>query len=138
MYLDMGRQEDATVLLNEAKGYLEEEFNAGIRHPATLMHLATAHGMLGEDDAALDMLELAVDYGAWDLVFERKEPVLSDLRLWKQMQRDPRFIQSINRMTSIKEQQASNIRNLLDQYDMEELVLPLIDYIERRMQEPGD
>ena len=135
MYLDVGRQEDATLLLNEATGYLEEQFNAGIRHPATLMHLATARVMLGEDDAALDMLKLAVDYGAWDLVFERKEPAFSDVRLWTRMQRDPRFIQSINRMTSIKEQQAANIRNLLDQYDVEELLLPLIEYIERRMQE---
>lgn len=138
MYMEVGRSDDATLLLNEAIGYLEEEFNAGIRHPATLMALADACGMLGDDDAALKMLELAVDYGAWDLVFEEKEPAGSDTPWWTRMENDPSFIRSINRMNSIKDQQAANIRSLLEQYDMDALLQPVIESVERQMQESGN
>jgi len=133
-YQEAGRASDATPLLEETAGYLEEEFDAGIRHPQTLLYLADAYGMLGDSDAALDMLDLAVDYGGWFFLIDMKDEDGSSTFWWEHLQDDPRFIQTRNRMQSIRDQQAANVRNLLNQYDMDAMLDLVIEEVERRME----
>jgi tetratricopeptide (TPR) repeat protein len=64
LYYQTGRSDEAIPLLEETVKYLEAEYNIGIRHPQTLYLLAEAYAYQGQDEAALEMLEKAVDYHA--------------------------------------------------------------------------
>ena len=140
MYIEVGRSEDAARLLAEAVAHLEEEYEAGIRHPGTLLSLSHVYGLQGNDDESLDMLERAIDYGSWAALQaieggETAEPVTL---LLQRLEDDPRFVRSVNRMKALRDQQSANVRSLLTQYDMDALLVPVIEAVERRMKESAD
>jgi len=140
MYIEVGRADDATPLLAEAVANLEEAYAAGIRHPETLITLASAYGLQGNNDEALVMMERAVDYGWWITLVEMEAWTQHILQIdlwWQQLQDDPRFTHSVNRMRAIRDQQADNVRSLLTQYDMDELLAPVIEEMDRKAQELG-
>jgi TolB-like protein/Flp pilus assembly protein TadD len=129
-YIDTGRSEEALVLLDEAIDHLETEVDAGIRHPLTLGLLANAHGLRGDEEAALEALDRAVNYGWWELLLWMEDEAYSESwKWWITLQDNPDFIQSLNRMQSIRDQQASNVQGLLAQYDMELLLEPTIEAV---------
>jgi len=127
-YLDAGRSEEALVLLDEAIDHLEKEVDAGIRHPQSLGHLVNAHGLRGNEEAALEALDMAVNYGWWKLLLWMEDEAYAESwKWWIPLQDKPDLIQSLNRMQSIRDQQASNVQGLLAQYDMELLLEPTIE-----------
>ncbi|HEY5644288.1 MAG TPA: tetratricopeptide repeat protein [Woeseiaceae bacterium] len=129
MYMEMGRSDDAAAVLQRVVTELQAEVDAGVRHHSTVSLLAEAYGRQGNLDAALDMLELAVDYGAYD-VYDAGEPAEQDPEdsNWRtQVKDDPRFVQLRSRMSAYVEQQRSNIRALLAQNDIEALLAPLME-----------
>jgi TolB-like protein len=136
MYTEVGRQDDAMPLLQEALEHLEEEVASGVRHPETLGRLADTYALLGRDDEALDALELAVDYGYWFLL----NPYYSNFYEFSAMPfdhlaDDPRFIAQMDRMAAIRDQQAANVRALLERNDMEALLAPVIAIYEEKAAE---
>lgn len=134
MYVQVGRDDDARPLLQFVIAHDRAEIDGGVRHPATLAELADAYARWGDGEAALEMLDLAIDYGAWDenLCCEEYLPQTDEEERiqiepwWRGLEDDPRFIQSRSRMRSLVDQQRSNIRALLAQNDMEALVAPMI------------
>jgi TolB-like protein len=129
MYLEVGRENDAAAVLLRVVKELQAEVDAGVRHHSTLSLLAEAYGRQGNLDATLDMLELAVDYGAYD-VYDAEQPEehdSADANWMTPLEDDPRFIQLRSRMSAYVEQQRSNIRALLAQNDMEALLAPLME-----------
>jgi len=134
MYLQVGRDDDAAPLLQNVIASLQSEVDTGARHPETLLRLAEAYAWQNDHEAALEMLDLAIDYGAYylaicgsDLVPLLAEDWAAERHWWDGLEGDPRFILARSRMRSIVEQQRSNIRALLAQNDMDELLAPLIN-----------
>ena len=133
MYMQLDREDDARPLVDSVVSYLEAEVDAGVRHPDTLMQLAEAYGWQGNADAALETLDLAIDYGGYSIELCCGQ-YLANLALaeepekqwWNGLENDPRFIQSRSRMKSLVDQQRANVRSLLAQYDIDALVQPLI------------
>lgn len=135
MYIEVGRPEDAVPLLEQVVEYLEREVSSGIRHPQTLGELTTAYARLGEHDAALDLLEMTVDYGGW-WVYAPDDPYqVGSTQWWHGLEDNPGFIAQTDRIRAIKDQQVSNIRALLGRNDMEELLQPLITLWEEKSAE---
>jgi tetratricopeptide (TPR) repeat protein len=132
MYMQVGRGDDARPVLEEIATSLQSETDGGARHPETLLRLASAYGWLGDDEAALRALDLAIDYGAFDMTLccadlnPHAEPGQGEVAWWAGLEGDPRFIQSRARMRAQVEEQRSNIRALLAQNDMEQLLAPLV------------
>jgi tetratricopeptide (TPR) repeat protein len=131
-YMEEGRVDDAVPVLNEMIDFLQAEVDAGVRHPQILMRLASAYGWLGENDKALDLLDRAIDYGAYDmsmccLDLVPKLPRYYEVQWWDGLVDDPRFELAQSRMRAIVEQQRSNIRALLAQNDLEALVAQLVE-----------
>jgi TolB-like protein len=133
MYMQVGREEDAAPVLQNAMMHLQADVDAGARHHKTLMLLASAYGWLGDDEAALGTLDLAVDYGAYLIPlccdeywpYEREDFHIVR-EWWDGLEGNPEFIQHRSRMQALVEQQRSNIRSLLAQNDMEQLLAPLM------------
>lgn len=69
----MGRPEDALRMLTR----LEE---LAAEHPASLFQAAAIRTGLGEHDAALDLLERAIEQPTWHLRLLKVEPVFDPLR----------------------------------------------------------
>jgi TolB-like protein len=140
-YLAVGREDEGLALLADVVVFLEKQVDVGIRHPKTLETLFVTHALLKNDEAALETLDLAVDYGSWRLLDEiqSKEEHSdsdSDLLDWEErLMGNPAFVRSLNRMRSIRDQQAANVRNLLTQYDMGELLIPVIAAAEARLEQ---
>ncbi len=128
MYMETGRAADAEPVLDEVISLLEEEVAAGTRHPHTLGQLATAYAWQGQDEAALDMLKMAVDYGYWHLIsrkaWSRGRHVADE---WHALRKDKRFERQLQRMQTLADQQADNIRHLLATHDMDTLLVPVIE-----------
>lgn len=127
-YIQVGRKEDAVPLLQKVAAHLQAEFDAGIRHPETLKAAASAYGWLGQTDTALEMLDLAINYGGYniDLCCDAGGWTGDEKHWWDELEDNPRFIQSRSRMQALVEQKKSNIRSLLAQHDIEKLVQSLI------------
>jgi tetratricopeptide (TPR) repeat protein len=128
-YMQVGRTDDAVPVLRKVVAHLQAEVDAGVRHPETLMLLASAYGWLGNDESAMDMLNLAIDYDGHylELCCEDYSSVDLEERVWWDgLENYPRFIQSRSRMRAIVDMQRSNIRSLLAQNDIEQLLAPLI------------
>ena len=128
----VGRHDDAAPLLQKILSHQRNDLDNGVRHPETLFRLAETYGWLGDDDAALDMLDRAVAYGGWEplMCCEDYAPYLAqdaagELQWWHGLESDPRFIQSISRMRALVDQQRSNVRALLLNQDMAALLEPL-------------
>jgi tetratricopeptide (TPR) repeat protein len=130
MYREVRREAEVPVLLNEVVEYLETELDAGIRHPFVISTLAEAYALQGNDEDALETLRLAVDYGYCRLPIRMKRSPFTS-NWWDQFMDNPDFLQSMDRMHACIEQQASNVRNLLARYDMEELLVPVIEAAQR-------
>lgn len=133
-YRQVGRDGDAVPVLQDAVSQLSPEYEGGQRHPHFLMQYARAEGMLGNPDRALELLDLAIDYGGYDLAMCCEEFVSAtrdqwpvEKLWWDSLQEDPRFIVAMARMHALVGQQRSNIRALLAQNDLEQLVAPLIE-----------
>jgi len=128
MYMETGRTADAEPLLDEVVGLLEEEVAAGTRHPYTLGQLAAAYAWQEQDEAALDMLKMAVDYGYWDLIsMEAWYQERRHADAWHALRNDKRFERQLQRMQAMADQQADNVRSLLATYDMDALLVPVIE-----------
>jgi TolB-like protein/Flp pilus assembly protein TadD len=137
-YLDVGFQEEAYELLDEAIDHLEAGVDAGNRHPQALGHLVDAYGLRGDEEAALKALDLAVNYGWWELLLWMEDKAYSESwKWWIPLADNPDFIQSLIRIQSIRDQQASNVRGLLDQYDMAVLLGPGINAVNERYKQQG-
>lgn len=128
LYQQTDRSDDAIPLLEETVKYLEAEYNIGIRHPQTLYLLAEAYAYQGLDDDALDMLKKAVDYHARWPVMDAEDRFYSP---WDRLRDDPRFIRQWGRMEADLQQQAKSIRAMLAQYDIDELLAPLMTAAEK-------
>jgi TolB-like protein/Tfp pilus assembly protein PilF len=122
LYLKTDRNDDALALLEQTVKHLEAEYDTGIRHPQTLYLLAEAYVYQGQDEAALEMLEKAVDYHARWPVIDARERLYSP---WDRLRDDPRFIRQWGRMEMDLEQQAESIRTILSQYNVDEVPAPL-------------
>jgi len=128
-YMQLGREDAAVPVLQRVVAHLQAEVDAGARHPESLMLLASAYGWQGNVESALDMLDLAVDYDGYALELCCEDyflPELEERVWWGGLESDPRFIQSSSRMRAIVDMQRSNIRSLLIQNDIEQLLAPLI------------
>jgi TolB-like protein/cytochrome c-type biogenesis protein CcmH/NrfG len=123
LYQKVGRDADAERLLGQLTDYLETEYDTGIKHPATLYYLAETYARLGRDDKALDMLRKAVDYHLRLTEADEHYMIHSP---WKRMEDDPRYIAQLERMRADLDQQAERIRTMLAQYDVNELVAPVM------------
>jgi len=134
LYRKAGREDDADRLYESIVGGLEAKYDAGIRHPSTLDHLAEAYAGLGRDDEALDMLRKAVDYHLrWMVLDERwpfEDQAESPLNLLRD---DPRYVAQVDRMEADLDQQARRIRNMLAQYDIDELLAPVMALAQERV-----
>jgi DNA-binding winged helix-turn-helix (wHTH) protein/TolB-like protein len=133
-YKQVGRDADALQVLQDAVSRLSPEYEGGHRHPQFLMQYARAEGMLGNTDRAIELLDLAIDYGGYDLAICCEDFVSAtrdqrhNKKFWSDsLQEDPRFVVATARMHALVEQQRSNIRALLVQNDFERLVAPLIE-----------
>lgn len=122
LYLDAGREGDATPLLEQVQTHLEAEYADGIRHPDTLWLLADVYVRQGRDDDALDMLRKSVDY------HQRAgcEDETNYGARWDHLRDDPRFIDLCQRMETDMDQQTQRLRAMLARYDMDELLAPLM------------
>ena len=128
MYMETGRPADAEPVLDEVISLLEQEVAAGTRHPFTLGELAAAYAWQGQDEAALDMLKMAVDYGYWYLI--GRDAWYQGRRRadeWHALRDDKRFERQLQRMQAMADQQADTIRSLLATYDMDALLVPVIE-----------
>jgi TolB-like protein/cytochrome c-type biogenesis protein CcmH/NrfG len=137
LYQKVGREDDAVPVLEEIVVHLEGEIAAGIRHPETLSQLAQAYARLGLDKEALDMLRKAVDYNVWMTSDEMAGAYLA-YPAWERLKDEPRFIEQLNRMHANRDRQAQNIRTLLAQYDLDELLAPLMESTEETDAETKD
>jgi tetratricopeptide (TPR) repeat protein len=130
LYMATGRENDARPVMQKIAAHLESEFDAGVRHPDTLLQLSDAYGWQGQEDDALRMLVLAIDHGASPLLpcCEDELTLDPEHRHWSDGLHDrPEFSILQSRVQAEVEQQRSNIRALLARHDMETLLAPLID-----------
>ena len=132
MYFHMGRMDEATPILGRIINHLQKEVDVGVRHPTTLRHLADAYVMRGETQVALQILDLAIDYGEYDITMCCIDLLSFDPREgfpehpWKSLEEHRAFIHAMSRERALVDAQRSNIRALLSQNDMAALLAPLI------------
>jgi tetratricopeptide (TPR) repeat protein len=130
LYMEVGRPSAAIPVLEEAVELLEADVASGLRHPATLSMLAESYAMLGQDQAALDTLSMAIDYGKYGLEDDfdritRQDP--PPFWEWNKLRDDSRFLYLIDRMRGERARQQHNIKALLTRNDINELLAPLIE-----------
>ena len=139
LYQHVGRDDEASPLLEKVVAQLEAEFESGIRDPETLDLLAEAYARQHRDEAAIDMLRKAVDYHwRW---FSCGNDESSDAELFytdavmpnlfnssptARLSGDPRIIALCERIEADFEQQANRIRKMLAERDIDELLSPLM------------
>lgn len=128
MYTAAGRTADAAPLLNQSIQYLEEEIASGTRSPALLNELACAYALNGQDDEALRMLKMSIDYGGWILI-DDSSWFAEDLGVdpWASLRGDPRFERQWQRARARADQISDNIRALLATHDIDALLVPVIE-----------
>lgn len=124
LYKAAGRDEEAAALLRSIAGQLEKEVTAGIRHPDTLSTLAEAYALLGEDGAALSMLELAVEHRSMWLAWYDKAPVFG-VDAWQRLNGNPRFLTLVQHCRDEIQRQALYVRGLLAEQDLDQLLAPI-------------
>ena len=124
LYQAVGREDEAAPLLDEVVADLEAEFASGIRHPQILGHLAEAYARQHRDEAAIDMLQKAVDYHLriscnwWEILLVQSP--------WSRLRDNPRLIALCDRMEADLDQQADRVRTMLAEHDIDELLAPLM------------
>ena len=129
LYQQVGRDHDARPLLAEITTRLEAEYASGIRHPDTLANLAGAYARQKRDDEALAMLRKAVDYH----YLVRCQVLLDDRTWfpWWRLENDPRMITICQRIEADLEQQGNRVRSMLAEHDVDELLAPLMAFVEK-------
>jgi tetratricopeptide (TPR) repeat protein len=120
LYREVGRDDEAALVLDGIVAQLEADFDHGIRHPETLSFLAEAYAMQKRDDEAIKMFGKAVDYHL------RDDCGWLDMPAWERLKDDPRVISLCERMATDREQQAERIRNMLAEHDVDTLLAPLM------------
>ena len=130
-YLMEGRDAEAAPVVNEMVDMLEAELAAGVRHPKTLYYLALAYLWQGHHDEAFEMLSMAVDYGFDQMGWKPPESVETDeydpfRHDWQALE-DHRYQEQLHRQEASVERKAANIRALLDSYDIDQLLAPVIE-----------
>jgi tetratricopeptide (TPR) repeat protein len=133
-YLEEGRVADARPLFDEAIGILEGQVDSGMRHPDVLYQLAYLYALVGDEQSAYEMLELAVDYGSYSLVYAQTPEDLDD-ELVDPFPHKPRFDQLRSRMQSLMDQQAADVRNLLAHHDLDALLVPVFEYADAEIKQ---
>jgi len=128
-YQLVGRTDDAEILLDAIATQLETEYVGGVRHWETLYQLSETYARQGRDEEALAMLRKSYDYHG----LVRCEALETGLYLelpaaspWNRFKDDPRYISLCQRIDADIEQQADRIREMLAQYDVDELLGPLM------------
>jgi hypothetical protein len=124
LYKAAGRHEEAAALLRSIAGQLEQEVTAGIRHPDTLSTLAEVYALMGEDDAALSMLELAVEHRSMELAWYDEAPVFG-VDAWQRLNHNPRFLALVRHCRDEIQRQARYVQDLLAQQDLDRLLAPI-------------
>lgn len=120
LYQAVGREEDAARVLDEMAAQLEAEVDYGIRHPTTLDSLGNIYMMQNRVPEAIDMFLMSADYHNmiecdWE---DGPEP--------NPMQEDPRVIAACERMQEDFDRQSERVREMLEQYDVDTLLTPLM------------
>ena len=107
---------------------------SGIRHPNFLMHLAITYALQGRDDAALDMLGKAVDYHAFpfDLPGIRFQDWYDPFGRLKD---NPRYQALERRAKGDIGRQVENIRAMLAEQDLDQLLVPIMPRTEKAVAE---
>ena len=124
LYQLLGRHDDVATLLDAIVTQLETEFAGGVRHWETLYHLSEAYARQGRDEEALEMLRKSYDYH--NLIpcdYWEEEAVASP---WPRFRNDGRYVSLCERIDDDRQQQAKRIRTMLAQYDIDELLAPLM------------
>jgi tetratricopeptide (TPR) repeat protein len=145
LYYQLSRRDDMFPVVDFVVDYFEKEVAAGVRHPHVLAQLAYAYGLKGEDEAFLKTLDLAVDYGHWEMGIccqdywseEQSRAFARDIPDWLDaFEGNPDYEIIKTRMRSIVDAQRANIRALLAANDMEQLfassVLPYYAELEQQ------
>jgi TolB-like protein len=135
LYLEVGRNEDARPLFEKSALRLEEQVEAGMRHPQTLYQLARVYAFLGDDAAAADLLDMAVDYGSLQLVLGPAVVTTYSDKTIDPFPDTPRFNQARNRMQNLMDQQAANVRDLLAHNDLDALLVPVFEYAAEELEQ---
>jgi len=128
-YQLVGRTDDAEILLRAIATQLETEYAGGVRHWETLYQLSETYARQGRDEEALAMLRKSYDYHG----LVRCEALEAGLYLelsaaspWNRLKDNPHYISLCQRIDGDIEQQAQRIREMLAQYDVDELLEPLM------------
>jgi tetratricopeptide (TPR) repeat protein len=141
----VGRDAEASPLLEELVADLETTVAAGDRHPHTLVYLAEAYARQRRDEEAIDMLQKAVDYhwrgmtnagrlarcGTDEPLFYVDSYMPLEFDQFNnspttRLKGNPRVIALCQQVEADLEQQANRIRTMLAQHDFDELLAPLI------------
>jgi TolB-like protein/cytochrome c-type biogenesis protein CcmH/NrfG len=120
LYQAVGREEDAARVLDEIAAQLEAEVDYGIRHPTTLDFLGNIYMMQNRVPEAIDMFLMSVDYHNmvecdW---LDDPEP--------HPMKEDPRVAAACERIQQDFDRQSERVREMLEQYDVDTLLAPLM------------
>jgi len=132
VYFQMGRVDEAIPILDRIISHLQKEVDVGVRHPATLRFLADAYVMRGETQEALQFLDLAIDYGLYEITMCCGEMLSFDppedfpVDPWESLEDHRAFIHAMSRERALVDAQRSNILALLSQNDMSVLLAPLV------------
>jgi tetratricopeptide (TPR) repeat protein len=132
LYQHVGHHDVAVPLLEQLVVVLEAKYEAGIRHPTTLLELADVYARLGRDDEAIKMLQRAMKYNyhwaPW--VVDGSMPWSIDVLT--RLADDPRVIALSEENTAKREFMANRIRAMLAQHDVDDLLAPLLAHGEVR------
>jgi TolB-like protein/tetratricopeptide (TPR) repeat protein len=141
----VGRDTEASPVLEELVADLETTVAAGNRNPEQLVYLAEAYARQQRDEEAIDMLQKAVDYHWRGMtIMGRLARCGTDEPLFyvdsymplefdqfnnsptTRLKGNPRVIALCEQVEADLEQQTNRIRTMLAQHDFEELLAPLM------------
>jgi len=137
LYQLVNRQEDAAALLDEIVAQLEVEYSGGVRHWETLYQLSEAYARQGRDDEALAMLRKSYDYHGLMPCSALESGLYLEIAAaspWSRFAEDSRYQSLCRRIDDDRIRQADRIRAMLAQYNVDELLAPLM----AMAQKPGD
>jgi TolB-like protein len=123
LYQQLGRHDEASMLLESVVNDLEAEYESGVRHSETLYHLAEAYARQGRDEDALDMWRKSYDYHFLYTCEEMEGEVASP---WLRFGKDPLYISLCERIDADLEYRSNRIRATLAELDVDELLAPLM------------
>jgi hypothetical protein len=108
------QQERARPLIDAALAEIRQAVQDGDRRQVRAYEEAALELMLGHREAALDLLDKAIDAGAVDGEFPKVDPLMAGIR------HEPRFVASLSRIELI----LAEMRQCVDFSAVTELVAP--------------